>query len=162
MNNYIWILLLLILFGGSGNGCNCDCGGNRPRCNDRPSGKPCGPGSGPGFPPPPPAPCDCGCRKEEPSCPGPSPCPRLLLPVRDLLHVRFHRHLRHVLPMTTDAAVPADVFSLRHSRPLSCQSVNLKMQSHRQMTVTCILYAKLQASFFHMVNNRIGQAAISG
>ena len=114
MNNYIWILLLLILFGGSGNGCNCDCGGNRPRCNDRPSGKPCGPGSGSGFPPPP------------------------------------------------DVAVPADVFSLRHSRPLSCQSVNLKMQSHRQMTVTCILYAKLQASFFHMVNNRIGQAAISG
>ena len=87
---------------------------------------------------------------------------QVLLPVRDLLHVRFHRHLRHVLPMTTDAAVPADVFSLRHSRPLSCQSVNLKMQSHRQMTVTCILYAKLQASFFHMVNNRIGQAAISG
>ena len=86
---------------------------------------------------------------------------QVLLPVRDLLHVRFHR-LRHVLPMTTDAAVPADVFSLRHSRPLSCQSVNLKMQSHRQMTVTCILYAKLQASFFHMVNNRIGQAAISG
>lgn len=87
---------------------------------------------------------------------------QVLLPARDLLHVRFHRHLRHVLPMTTDAAVPADVFSLRHSRPLSCQSVNLKMQSHRQMTVTCILYAKLQASFFHMVNNRIGQAAISG
>ena len=87
---------------------------------------------------------------------------QVLLPVRDLLHVRFHRHLRHVLPMTTDVAVPADVFSLRHSRPLSCQSVNLKMQSHRQMTVTCILYAKLQASFFHMVNNRIGQAAISG
>mgnify|MGYP006928836499 FL=1 len=87
---------------------------------------------------------------------------QVLLPVRGLLHVRFHRHLRHVLPMTTDAAVPADVFSLRHSRPLSCQSVNLKMQSHRQMTVTCILYAKLQASFFHMVNNRIGQAAISG
>lgn len=87
---------------------------------------------------------------------------QVLLPVRDLLHVRFHRHLRHVLPMTTDAAVPADVFSLRHSRPLSCQSVNLKMQSHRQMTVTCILYAKLQASFFHMVNNRIGQAAING
>ena len=87
---------------------------------------------------------------------------QVLLPVRDLLHVRFHRHLRHVLPMTTDAAVPADVFSLRHSRPLSCQSVNLKMQSHRQMTVTCILYAKLQASFFHMVNNRIGQATISG
>ena len=86
---------------------------------------------------------------------APSPCP-------GLLHVRFHRRLRHVLPMTTDAAVPADVFSLRHSRPLSCQSVNLKMQSHRQMTVTCILYAKLQASFFHMVNNRIGQAAISG
>jgi len=69
------VLLLLILFGGSGNGCNCDCRGNRPRCNDRPSGKPCGPGSGPGFPPPPPAPCDCGCRKEEPSCSGPSPCP---------------------------------------------------------------------------------------
>lgn len=87
---------------------------------------------------------------------------QVLLPVRDLLHVRFHRHLRHVLPMTTDAAVPADVFSLRHSRPLSCQNVNLKMQSHRQMTVTCILYAKLQASFFHMVNNRIGQAAING
>ncbi len=87
---------------------------------------------------------------------------QVLLPVRDLLHVRFHRHLRHVLPMTTDAAVPADVFSLRHSRPLSCQSVNLKMQSHRLMTVTCILYAKLQASFFHMVNNRIGQAAING
>ena len=87
---------------------------------------------------------------------------QVLLPVQDLLHVRFHRHLRHVLPMTTDAAVPADVFSLRHSRPLSCQSVNFKMQSHRQMTVTCILYAKLQASFFHMVNNRIGQAAISG
>ena len=87
---------------------------------------------------------------------------QVLLPVRDLLHVRFHRHLRHVLPMTTDAAVPADVFSLRHSRPLSCQSVNFKMQSHRQMTVTCILYAKLQASFFHMVNNRIGQAAING
>lgn len=87
---------------------------------------------------------------------------QVLLPVRDLLHVRFHRHLRHVLPMTTDAAVPADVFSLRHSRPLSCQSINFKMQSHRQMTVTCILYAKLQASFFHMVNNRIGQAAING
>ena len=87
---------------------------------------------------------------------------QVLLPARDLLHVRFHRRLRHVLPMTTDAAVPADVFSLRHSRPLSCQSVNFKMQSHRQMTVTCILYAKLQASFFHMVNNRIGQAAISG
>ncbi len=87
---------------------------------------------------------------------------QVLLPARDLLHVRFHRHLRHVLPMTTDVAVPADVFSLRHSRPLSCQSVNFKMQSHRQMTVTCILYAKLQASFFHMVNNRIGQAAISG
>ena len=87
---------------------------------------------------------------------------QVLLPVRDLLHVRFHRRLRHVLPMTTDAAVPADVFSLRHSRPPSCQSINLKMQSHRQMTVTCILYAKLQASFFHMVNNRIGQAAISG
>ena len=87
---------------------------------------------------------------------------QVLLPARDLLHVRFHRRLRHVLPMTTDVAVPADVFSLRHSRPLSCQSVNLKMQSHRQMTVTCILYAKLQASFFHMVNNRIGQAAISG
>lgn len=87
---------------------------------------------------------------------------QVLLPAKVLLHVRFHRRLRHVLPMTTDAAVPADVFSLRHSRPLSCQSVNLKMQSHRQMTVTCILYAKLQASFFHMVNNRIGQAAISG
>ena len=86
----------------------------------------------------------------------------VVLPVRDLFHVRVLPHLRHVLPMTTDAAVPADVFSLRHSRPLSCQSVNLKMQSHRQMTVTCILYAKLQASFFHMVNNRIGQAAISG
>ena len=85
----------------------------------------------------------------------------VFLPDRALLHVRFHR-LRHVLPMTMDAAVHADVFSLRHSRPLSCQSVNLKMQSHRQMTVTCILYAKLQASFFHMVNNRIGQAAISG
>ncbi len=87
---------------------------------------------------------------------------QVLLPARELLHDRFHRRLRHVLPMTTDVVVPADVFSLRHSRPLSCQSVNLKMQSHRQMTVTCILYAKPQASFFHMVNNRIGQAAISG
>ena len=160
MNNYIWILLLLILFGGSGNGCNCDCGGNRPRCNDRPSGKPCGSRPGSGFPPPPPAPVLLPAQVLLPArvlLPA-----QVLLPARDLLHVRFHRRLRHVLPMTTDAAVPADVFSLRHSRPLSCQSINFKMQSHRQMTVTCILYAKLQASFFHMVNNRIGQAAISG
>ena len=42
-------------------------------------------------------------------------------PARDLLPVRFHRRHRHVRLMTTDAAAVADVFYLRHSRPLAYQ-----------------------------------------
>ena len=77
---------------------------------------------------------------------------QVLLPARELLRDRFHRRLRHVLPMTTDAAVPADVFSLRHSRPLSCQSVKPQMQSHRQTTVT--LYFVNRASGFFLPHSK--------
>lgn len=77
---------------------------------------------------------------------------QVLLPARELLRDRFHRRLRHVLPMTTDAAVPADVFSLRHSRPLSCQSIKPQMQSHRQTTVT--LYFVNRASGFFLPHGK--------